>query len=237
MRKLIFLLVLVLLAAPICAQKSSQQVMLSQKISAGGGGDITNDTFTESGSNVNLSSHIGEVGATWTLHPSYSGTVTVDAMLDRIYLTSAAAAMYYSNGVPSSANYCNELAFRRMSQISTNASVFVGLDTSVDTGLHLRLNDNGTTVVWEVMDRVTGGNTVLNGGAAFSVSNIPSVGGAAVTGKICRSGTSVTVFFNGVQDTSLNSTTGITSVGRCGTRISGTGSSTTGIHLDSMICQ
>jgi hypothetical protein len=40
----------------------------------GGGGFVT-DTFTEA-SDTTLASHTGEVGATWTLHPSYSGGST-----------------------------------------------------------------------------------------------------------------------------------------------------------------
>jgi len=244
MRKISLLIILILILSSLVFSQQTRiggrtnvggKTNVGNVVSGGGGGDIVNDTFTQ-GSDVNLSSHTGETGATWTLHPSYSGTITNDSTLDRIYLTSASAAAYYASGVPSTADYCNEVAFRRLTQISTNASVFVGLDTSADTGLHLRLNDTGSAVQWEVMDRVTGSNTILNGGAAVSGTNVPTVGGAAVVGKICRSGTSVTVFFDGVQNTSLNSTTSLTSTGRCGIRISGTASSTTGVHLDNLVC-
>lgn len=198
----------------------------------GGGGPFVNDTFTEA-SDTNLQSHTGETGATWTLHPSYSGTVLVNGTLDRIYLNTSAAAAYTASGSPPSATYCAQGDFRRMTQMANNVGVGLGADTSADTSIYLRLNDNGTTVIWEVLDRVSGSNTVLN----FSVSNIPSVGGAAITAQVCRSGTAITAFFNGVQDSALNSTTTITATGKLSLRLSGQASSTTGIHVDNVIAQ
>ena len=232
MRKILFsLLLLILLTTSLYAQQSpSQQVLVSQKITAGGGGDIVNDTFT-AGSDVNLSSHTGETGATWTLHPSYSGTITNDSTLDRIYLTSASAGAYYASGVPSSATYCVKADYRRVTQISNNISIILAFNTSADTGILLRANDTGAAFQWEVMDRTAGSN----GTPVTSISNQLSIGGAAITMEICRSGTSITVTANGVQDTNLNFTTGITATDRAGVRISGTASSTTGIHLDNFI--
>lgn len=200
-------------------------------VPAAAGGDFVTDTFTQA-SDITLASHTGEVGATWTVHPSYSGTALDDATLDRIYLNSAAAGGYYASGSPPGADYYVEADFYRLSLLSNNAAIVLGFDTAADTGILLRLNDTGASQQYEVIDRVTGSNTILNGGTAISTSHIPSVGGAAVKVRIVRTGTAITVFFDGVQDTSLNSTTSITAVGKAGIRASGTASATTGIHLD-----
>jgi hypothetical protein len=197
----------------------------------GGGSDFVTDTFT-TGSDVNLSSHAGEVGATWTLHTLYSGVITDDAALDRIYLTSAGAAAYHASGTPPGADYYVSATLFRLTQIPTNVSLILGMDTTADTGILLRLNDTGGAVQWEVIDRVAGSNTILNGGAAVTGAHVPSLGGAGVLVKLVRTGTAITVFFDGVQDTALNCTTSITAVGKAGVRCSGQASSATGIHID-----
>lgn len=192
---------------------------------------FVSSSFT-AGSDTALASFTPETGGPFVLHPSYSGSILVDAALDRAYLNSAAAAAYYGTGVPAGADYAVEMDFFRQTQIAANVSLVIRMDISVDTGILLRLNDTGSAVQYEVIDRVTGSNTVLNGGTAVTSSHIPSLGGAAVRVKIVGTGTAITVFFDGVQDTALNCTTGITAAGRAGIRASGQSSSTTGIHLD-----
>jgi hypothetical protein len=190
------------------------------------------DTFTEA-SDTTLASHTGEVGATWTLHPSYSGAALDNGSLKRLYLNTSATAAYYAGGVPPGANYCVQADFNRVSSISNNIGIVIGLDTAADAGLLLRGNDNGSTFQWELMDRAGGANTLLTSSSA----NQPAIGGAAVTMKMCRNGTAVTVFANGVQDTTLNATTTTTAVGKAGIRASGQATSTTGIHLDNFRAQ
>ena len=162
------------------------------------------------------------------MHPSYSGAALDNGSLDRVYLNTSATAAYYASGVPSSANYCVQADFNRVSSISNNIGIVIGLDTAADAGLLLRGNDDGTTFQWELMDRAGGSNTLLT----YSSANQPAIGGAAITMKMCRNGTSVTVFVNGVQDTVLNATTTTTAVGKAGIRAAGQATSTTGIHLD-----
>lgn len=188
-------------------------------------------TFTV-GSDVTLASYTPELGGPFVLHPSYSGSVLVDAALDRAYLNSSAAAAYYATGAPASADFEVEIDFFRLTQIPANVSIVLRMDTSADTGILLRLNDTGSAVQYEVMDRVAGSNTILNGGTAVTGSHVPSLGGVAVRVKIVGVGTAITVFFDGVQDTALNCTTGITAAGTAGVRCAGQCSSTTGIHID-----
>jgi hypothetical protein len=205
-------------------------------IQGAGAGPFVSASFTV-GSDIVMGSYTAETGGPFVLHPSYSGSVLVNATLDRAYLNSAAAAAYYDSGTPPSADYGVQQDFFRLTQIATNVSLILALDTSADTGILLRLNDTGSAVQWEVIDRVAGSNTILNGGAAISTSHIPSLGGAGVTAKIVRTGTAITAFFDGVQDTALNCTTSITATGRAGLRCSGQATSTTGIHIDNFIAQ
>jgi hypothetical protein len=237
MRKLYILILIILLS--ISLSYSQTKIGGTAKVggktnvgvaTVGSGGDFVFDTFTAS-SDVNLSSHTGETGATWTLHPSYSGIITNDATLDRIYLTSAGAGGYIASGTPPSANYCASMDFQLVTFASANYSVIVRFDETVDTGILLRFNVDLSR--WEVLDRVTGSN----GSPVTSTTNVPIAGGSAVTGKICASGTSVTAFTNGVQDTSLNFTTAITSTGKAGIRFSGTATSTSGLHVDNFHAQ
>lgn len=228
MRRLVAFTLLVLLTAASFAQDVRRRPVFP---AGGGPTDFVNDTFTEA-SDTSLQSHTGETGATWTLHPSYSGTILVNGTLDRIYLNTASAAAYTTSGVPGSATYCVFSDFRRVTQIANN--IMMGMwDTSADTAVALRANDTGAAFQWEVVDRTTGSNSVLTS----SSSNQPAIGGSAVTMKICRAGTAITVFAGGVQDATLNTTTSITATGRAGVRISGQASSTTGIHLDNFGAQ
>jgi PKD repeat protein len=68
---------------------------------------------------------------------------------------------------------------------------------------HVYLTAGTYTVSLTVIDRAGGANTLLTSSSA----NQPAIGGAAKTMKMCRNGTSVTVFANGVQNTALNATT------------------------------
>lgn len=233
MKKLFALLLLFLAFVFTPAQQGMGPGPGVKTYGGGGGGPFVSDSYTE-GSNTTLASHSPETGGPISLHPSYSGAITVDATLDRIYLTSASSAAYFYNATPASATYCVSADFRRLSLMANNASIAIGMSTTVDTALLLRLNDDGAAQSWDVIDRVSGSSTFLSGVSGVS---IPSVGGAAVTAQMCRTGTAVTVFFNGVQNTSLNATTTISTTGKVGLRISGTASSTTGIHLDNLSAQ
>lgn len=223
---LAFLFCLSLIVATSAQQGMGPGPGLGKPPGGGGGSDFVTATFTV-GSDTNLESYTGEVG-TWSVHPSYSGTVLVNAALDRIYLNTSAAGGYLASGTPPSANYCVQADFFRVTQMSINVSLVLAFDATTDTGILLRGNDNGTVFQWEVFDRVNGSNSSV----VSSGTNTPTVGGAAVTMEMCRSGTSITVKSNTVQDTNLNFTTGITATGQAGLRFSAQASSTTGIHVD-----
>jgi hypothetical protein len=189
---------------------------------------VVSDSCTEATTDTTFASHTPEIGGPVVSHPIYSGTALVNASLDRVYLNSAAAGGYYYTGTPGGADYYVQMDFYRLSQLSTNVGILLGMDTSADTGVLLRLNDNGAgVVVWDLFDRVAGSNNSLISGVA---AHIPTLGGSPVTAKLVRTSTSITCFFDGVQDTNFNQTTSITAIGKAGVRFSGTASSSTGIH-------
>lgn len=60
--------------------------------------DFVLDTFTEGGGNVNLESHTGETGASWTKGAGFSGSLLVNATTDQVYSNNALGVVYYSSG-------------------------------------------------------------------------------------------------------------------------------------------
>lgn len=60
------------------------------------------DTFTDSDSTV-LSSHTGQVGATWTKHASFTSLQTITG--NRVHGDGAGFTVYYASGTPASPEY------------------------------------------------------------------------------------------------------------------------------------
>jgi len=205
-------------------------------VSAGGSSevDFVTDTFTESGSSaVDLNTHTGELGATWTHspHANYTANLNLDQSTDRIFSINTSA--YYASGTPPSADYCSEAVVFVASVISVNVSVTVRMDTTADTMYIFRLN-SGTS--WDVRRIVAGSQTTLPA-ATTSTSNLPGVGETR-TMKLCISGgatPTLAAYVDGVQLSSLGGLDGspITATGKAGVRFSGAQTTTTGFHFNS----
>lgn len=222
------LIVLLIFASLVFPQKVrvGGKSKTNAKIYSTASNTFSSDTFTES-SDTALASHVGEIGATWNLHPSYSAAATVDAAIDRLYPTGTTS--YYTSGVPSDADYCVSADYFHASTIAINIGIALRMNTSTDDMYIFRLN-NGTS--WEVIERLAGSNGVLG---ASSTNSLPSVGNS-VNAKMCIAGTAITIYFNGVHDATLDRTgTNITAAGRAGFRAAGAASSSTGYHLDNFL--
>lgn len=189
--------------------------------------NFVNDTFTE-GSDTVLGSHTGELGATWTQHPSYQpNAVTIDAATDEAYLTADPAA-YYASGVPPSADYCVEGVIKVTSVVSANTAITWRVDTAANTKMIFQLN-NGTG--WRMRKIVAGTQTTI--GSEDTTTNIPTVGQTR-TMKACSSGNTHTAYINGVQLGTVGGTdSSVTAAGRAGVRFVGLGSVSTGYHIES----
>jgi hypothetical protein len=84
---------------------------------------VVNDTLT--GTNgTSLQSHTGEVGATWTKHPS-SGAQDANIQSNRVYLESPGGAnvSYYASGALGSAEYGVQADFLLCPMLTPTASL------------------------------------------------------------------------------------------------------------------
>lgn len=182
------------------------------------------DTLTES-SDVDLASHTGELGATWTdhTHANYTATFSVDAATDRIWSNGTAA--YFASGVPPSADYSFEADFHLHSAISQNVAVCVRMDTTDDTMIIARLNN---ATIWEIRELVNGTPTTLGS----STNQLPSVGNSK-RGRLEVRGTQAYLYVDNVLEIGPVTVT-VTSAGRVGVRNAGTATASTGIHLDNL---
>jgi len=194
--------------------------------------DFVTDSFTEAGSNVDLSaSHAGETGADWTDHPSYTGArLTVDATTDRVFATGSTAA--YASGVPSSADYYVEGGFFIASNLAgTNICITGRMDTTANTMYGVRFNpDLGSSGgQWQLFKIVSGTFTQL---AVWEPGAAPTVG-QTYTVRLTMTGTGITVSIDSTQRMSVTDSS-ITAAGRAGIRAGGTATSSTGYHLTSI---
>lgn len=240
MRKLLALIILLTLALANIAQtkvgggaKIGGAVKVAVTAAGGGETNFVNDTFTESGSDVELSTHTAELGGPWVISaaPAYGNFTSVLASADRIYADGTSA--YYATATPPSADYCSEGVIFVASIIAVNASVTVRMDTTADTMYIFRLN-SGTS--WDVRRIVAGAQTTLPA-ATTSTSNLPGVGESR-TMKLCISGgatPTLAAYVDGVHLSTLGGLDGspITATGKAGFRFSGVASSTTGYHFTS----
>lgn len=182
--------------------------------------DFATDSFTEA-SDVVLSAHTGELGATWTKHASYAQTVTVDAATDRIYADGTVA--YYASGTPPSPNYYVQNDVYAASIISTNAGPYGRIDTATDSMYGCRMN-NGTD--WQLRVINSGSATTLG----TSANQLPTAG-QTKTLRLTMSGSTITCSVNGVVEISVTDGS-ITAAGKAGVRFAGAGTATTGFLLD-----
>lgn len=183
--------------------------------------DFVVDTFTEA-SDIALTSHTGETGATWTTHPSYTSSFSIDSATDRIFPSTDPQAAYAS-GVPPNANQeaCVDIFVH--SNVSANVGPCVRMDTSANTMYCARYN-SGTN--WQLRKLLTGTATTL----ATSTNQLISVGASK---RVCvlANGTTISMTVEGVSEGSVTDSD-ISGAGRTGVRAAGSILSSTGYHMD-----
>ena len=187
---------------------------------------FVSDSFTEGPGDPGLASHTGELGATWTDHPhaNYTAIFTVDSATDRIY--SLGTAAYTASGTPPSADYYAQADFYLITAVSQNVAVGVRMHATDDTLYYGRLN-NGTE--WQLFKRVAAASTQLG---SNSTTNLPSAGGAPVTGRIVCQGDQISFIAGGATVIGPITDASITAAGSPCVRNAGAASASTGAHLD-----
>lgn len=186
------------------------------------------DTFTEPGTGaIDLNTHTGEIGASWTKHPHANYTTAYALSLDNDLIYSSATAMYYASAVPPSADYYVEAEFELLSAVTQNVAVCARVLTTDDTMYFARLN-NGAA--WQMFKRVGGTATSLGSG---STNQLPGVGGIK-TGRLVVDGDQISFYVNGTLEIGPITDTSISAAGRVGVRNAGSSTATTGAVLTSI---
>lgn len=237
MKRLLALLLLLLLTLSIVGQsklsgtaKVSGTVKVTVSAGGGGGGsDFVTDSFTEGGTGViSLNSHVGELGATWTQHPhaNYaSGALDLDADGDQVFGNGTEAS--YASGTPPSADYYVKADFCVKTVIAQSIGIAGRMSTTDDLMYLGRLVDGAT---WQLRATTASGSFITLGS---STSNVPTAGGACVEGKVIMTGNQISFSIaNGATVIGPFTDGNVTAAGRAGIRNNGTGSATTGTHLD-----
>lgn len=181
---------------------------------------ITADAMT--GSNwTRLTSRPGEVGATWTQHPTdSSGDGVMYLYGGRVHCGVTGAN--YASGVPPSADYTVTCDYRMYTDIGS-MSIAARMSTSQSTYYYTYYG---------------GGQVVLAKKVAGTITGIGWYPTAFVAGwhelALACSGTTIKVYWDGTERISVTDAS-ISAAGRVGVRAGGVNDKDTGKHIDNLV--
>lgn len=190
------------------------------------------DTYTDVTSTL-LTSHVGEKGAIWTVHPSRSGDVRVtDA--NRIRSDSSAFNVLLASGVLASANYRVRTVMRRVSADNQHFGGVVGRASATVNTMYMAQHfwDN-FNAGWRLLRYVNGVETVLGFVSEGMVT------GNDYTLDLLMNGTTISLLVNGISRISVTDAN-IVGVGRVGVMLVSpvaAATNTKGIHIDSILAE
>jgi hypothetical protein len=123
-------------------------------------GIFVQDSFADTAA-TNLTSHTGEVGATWTEHPNYTagGAAISDANRCRKLTGTSQTSAHYASGTPAGVDYEVEADLVFLSSQSMSIGVAARIDTGANTMYFARWLNASTR--WELFKLVTGTATSL----------------------------------------------------------------------------
>lgn len=179
------------------------------------------DSFTDT-DGVDLGSHVGETGATWTEHTSYTAGAHLIGT-NRCYCSTATSA-YHASGTPGGANYSVE-------------ALFFVRSTAGRQGIAGRMSTSADT--FYIVDWAPGLNTLRLG--KFVTGTFTQLGTATLTGVASDTktitlkmiGTTIEALVDASSQISVTDSS-ISSAGQAGVRASTGVTSTTGPHLTSI---
>ena len=194
-----------------------------------GDGALSADAFTDSTGTV-LTSHTGELGATWTEHPGQATTGVVSSE-DRLRRNASGGALYYTSVTPSSANYLVEADIHVKSILANDVAGVVGrFDTASagGAGTNYLVRYDVASGSWQLRKNTAAGGTALGSYAQTLTA------GQTYRVGLQMSGSTIKMFVDGVERASVTDTE-ITAAGRGGVRL-GPGAAvptdTAGLHVD-----
>ncbi|HSZ56643.1 MAG TPA: SGNH/GDSL hydrolase family protein [Tepidisphaeraceae bacterium] len=182
---------------------------------------FTSDSFTDTAGTL-LETHTGETGAAWTRNPAFSSGSAAITAAGRLRGNSSGFALYYSSGVPASADY------------DVEADLFIA-SASDTTGLLGRQSTSAATYYLFDYEFATGQwrlYTVVNGAtlntAVFAQTLIV---GQTYHVRLSMRGSAIACFVNGTQIISL-ADSNITAAGRAGVLFGNLDTDSTGTQID-----
>lgn len=189
--------------------------------STNAGNVFVNDTFTAADGTA-LTSHTGEVGATWVQHSSYTGTFSISS--NRVVTNLATGNGAYASGIPPTADYYVEGTIHVLSANYDvpGMGVAARVNTTKNSMVFLRYTSNGGGE-WqcEQLDDGTASQIGTPTTQTLTVGNDYAI-------KLTVLGSDTTGYVNGTEV--CTGTTSVVAAGRVGIR-GDTASSTTGPAL------
>lgn len=184
---------------------------------------ILTDTFTDV-DDTDITSHTSDSGHSWVAQNGYSPTQQARVVSNRL-MPRSSLNVYRANVTMPNANYEVEAV---LSVLSNTGSVGVTARASAteSTFYAWRYQSN----VWVLLERVAGVDTTLQ---TFSQT---LTAGQTVTAKIVCNGTTIEGYVDGVLRATVTNSD-ITSAGSPGLRTPVAVTSTTGVHVDSVIAR
>jgi hypothetical protein len=195
-------------------------------IATSGPVDFVTDTFTDTDNTV-LSSHTGEVGATWTQHPACT-TGTIIILSNRAHKDTASGnGCYFASGVPANANYTVEVLEVDLTAVGL-ASRACGWMSTTGTFSAVCVGRQNTTAV-ELIKFIAGTGTQLDTAAVtFTTDQIRTL-------KLTRTGNDFEWFLDDVSQGVFTITdTEVSGAGRAGIRMNSSWSANTVFPMNSL---
>jgi hypothetical protein len=188
------------------------------------------DTFTGSGGTL-LTSHTGEIGATWAYHAGSANTEQI-SNANRARRDGSGYSINYTTATPASADYSVEAELYVRTNLSGDRVGVIGrLDTATSSFYMSRWEPENTS--WNLIEYTNGTPSYLG-----SVTGQPALsGGSTYKLRLTMTGTSLQLHVDGVLTVSATDST-LTAAGNAGIMDGEVGgsankSNTKGIHFDS----
>jgi hypothetical protein len=191
---------------------------------------FVSDLFNET-TNKALESHVGEIGATWTFHTSYSTSyLQVNAANDNLENNSGVSTgsvLYYASGSPPSAEYGVEVDLSRVSANGLN--LFPGISGRIDTAAdtHYMARYSHSAGDWQLYKASSGSYTLLG-------SYTQSLSDTTYAQKLEILDATKKVYIDSVERIS-SSDNSITAAGKAGVRWNITAQNHTGFTQDNFV--
>jgi hypothetical protein len=128
---------------------------------------FVSDTMTDTNGTA-LASHVGESGATWSVHQSATGTATIQGNRLR-YGINSQVGRWYASGVPATAEYDVEADFYCANATNANAGIIGRVNTGADTYYYARYL---ATEGWRLYRFVAGTPTLLDSVSASLTNGV-----------------------------------------------------------------